>query len=122
MTTVLYNCTRCKVGRRVEYSAGKESSAGRRWSYRLDDAGRRQFPGAFMQQRGQDGTCTYGGDPLGMCEGCGKPMRWGALQTYPRPEVKCNAICTNARGFQCECSCSGKNHGTGWGFTALLGK
>jgi hypothetical protein len=26
---------------------------------------------------------------------------------------KCDARCTNARGFRCECECGGKNHGAG---------
>jgi hypothetical protein len=26
---------------------------------------------------------------------------------------KCDARCTNAKGFKCECSCNGKNHGAG---------
>jgi hypothetical protein len=26
---------------------------------------------------------------------------------------KCDARCTNARGFKCECSCGGKYHGAG---------
>ncbi len=26
---------------------------------------------------------------------------------------KCDARCTNAKGFKCECECGGKNHGAG---------
>ena len=26
---------------------------------------------------------------------------------------KCDARCTNAKGFRCECECGGKNHGSG---------
>lgn len=29
------------------------------------------------------------------------------------PKVPCNAKCINARGFSCECSCGGENHGAG---------
>ena len=28
----------------------------------------------------------------------------------PLQPLECDARCTNARGFKCECSCSGKNH------------
>lgn len=31
-----------------------------------------------------------------------------------RPEQKCDARCTNARGPKCDCSCAGHNHGAGW--------
>jgi hypothetical protein len=31
---------------------------------------------------------------------------------------KCDARCLNARGFKCECSCGGKNHGSA-GFMCL---
>jgi hypothetical protein len=27
-------------------------------------------------------------------------------------EVVCSAICTGAKGHQCDCSCAGKNHGS----------
>lgn len=28
-----------------------------------------------------------------------------------RNDTKCDARCTSAKGFQCECSCGGENHG-----------
>lgn len=34
------------------------------------------------------------------------------IQTY-RPQQQCAPACWNARGFDCECSCMGENHGTG---------
>jgi hypothetical protein len=53
----------------------------------------------------------------GQSERCGKPAVPGLrhcrrqLKAHLRPEVKCNAICTGARGHVCDCSCGGKNHG-----------
>jgi len=125
VSTVLYNCKACKRGLRVEYTAGRESNGYRSWSYRLDERGRRQFPGAHFVGLRRDGSREYGGDPLGLCAGCGKPMAWGYLDACRRPEVPCDARCTGARGFKCDCSCGGKNHGRGWSsaagmFTQLL--
>jgi hypothetical protein len=99
MATAIYNCKRCKVGRRVAYSAGRESNGYRSWPYRIDDRGARQFPG---------------GDPLGMCPSCARPMQYGMLTATVREEVKCDARCTGARGHSCDCSCGGRNHGSGW--------
>ena len=37
-----------------------------------------------------------------------------AIQRKNNPSMhKCDARCTNAKGFLCECSCGGKNHGAG---------
>jgi len=37
-----------------------------------------------------------------------------AIQRKRNPSMhKCDARCLNATGFQCECSCGGKNHGAG---------
>lgn len=33
------------------------------------------------------------------------------LKAFFCAEVKCSAICTGAKGHQCDCSCGGKNHG-----------
>ena len=120
MSAVIYNCKRCKVGRRVEYGAGRESNGYRSWPFRRDERGRRQFPGAYYCGV-KDGKRQYDGDPLGMCAGCGMPMAWGVLQACHRPEVRCDARCTSARGFKCDCSCGGENHGAAGGmFTGLL--
>ena len=39
--------------------------------------------------------------------------RLRALVAKLNPAVKCGAKCTDAKGHVCECSCGGKNHGTG---------
>lgn len=41
----------------------------------------------------------------------------GAKHVQP---VECDARCTHAKGFNCECSCGGENHGKGGMFTQLL--
>lgn len=114
MATALYNCKRCKVGRRVEYSAGRESNGYRSWPYRLDEKGARVFPGAHVVAIGGGKPTVYGGEPLGLCPTCGKVMAYGMLVATVRAEVKCDARCAGARGHSCDCSCGGKNHGAGW--------
>lgn len=52
---------------------------------------------------------------------CGKATTWNYLKAWVNLDVKCDARCTDAKGFQCECSCGGENHGTTGGiFTGLL--
>lgn len=99
MSTVIYNCKKCKVGKRVAYSDGRERSGQYSWPFRLVD-GRRVFPGK-------------GGDDC-KCPGCGKEMSWNYLKAVLVVEHKCDARCTHARGGNCECSCGGANHGKGW--------
>lgn len=36
-----------------------------------------------------------------------------AIEGHVRPEIPCDARCTEAKGHRCECSCGGKNHGSG---------
>ncbi len=114
MSVVIYNCRLCKLGLRVEYSAGRESNGHSSWPFRLDESGRRQFPGALVVGVRRNGSSEYGGDPLALCRECGMPMAWGALEACRRPEVPCDERCTHARGHKCDCSCGGTNHGRGW--------
>lgn len=94
MTTVIYNCRRCKRGRRVEYPNAARTQPGRAYD--------------------REGKAT--GDAV--CPGCSRFMDWGYLDAHHRPEVRCDARCTGARGFKCDCSCGGKNHGSGWSMGA----
>lgn len=109
MATVLYNCKRCKVGKRIEYPKVEKSYAGYgRYSYR-------------HYRDGAQGTCfgqpftakVYAGSD-NECPQCKKPMTWNRVQGVHNPDVKCDARCTGARGHTCECSCGGKNHGADW--------
>lgn len=102
MTTVIYNCKKCKTGKRVEYKDGREKSGQYSWPFRLVD-GCRIFPGAS--------NC---GPSDGTCPGCGKEMTWNYLKAVLVVEHKCDTRCTHARGGTCECSCGGANHGKGW--------
>lgn len=98
-TTFIYRCRRCKSARRVAMLATKTYEGYGRWGVRYSVA-----PG---QARDVD-----------QC--CGAFMVGNRLQATCRPEVKCNAKCTGAVGFICDCSCAGKNHGSGGGlFTGL---
>ena len=112
----LYNCRRCKKGRRVSYwQDPKRRLAG---AERIDSAtGKTVSAGVWVEWSGANGK-TYGGDPLGLCDGCGRAMDYGQLRAYTAPDVPCNSLCTGARGFQCTCSCGGKNHGSSWGSSA----
>lgn len=106
-TTVVYRCKRCNSTRRIAY----------RREMRHVGYGRRE-PVYF---KASDGTRGPGGERC-----CGKAMVFGFLRACLNPAVKCNARCTHAVGFQCECSCGGENHATGGAarvglFTGLVG-
>lgn len=47
------------------------------------------------------------------CPEHGRPLVGREVEGHHREHVKCDARCTNARGHSCECSCGGKNHGSG---------
>jgi len=109
MTAVIYNCKRCKRGRRVEYP--EKGYDGR--PYRLE--GLKSFQmGVWVKSCGGGKPTQYSGDPLGICDGCGNAMQYGELRATVRPEIACDARCMGARGHSCDCSCGGKNHGAGW--------
>jgi hypothetical protein len=112
MAAYVYNCKRCKLGRRVEYPGAPVGF--QRLPHRLDEQGRQVTPGAYIMSSGGGRPTVYGGDPLGLCPGCGRVMTSGQIQASTRPEVRCDARCIGARGFQCDCSCGGANHGAGW--------
>lgn len=101
MATCIYRCKKCNSTRRIEYTA-KRVPIG---YGRFDTTYRRVDTGAV----GPGGeTC------------CGRPMSFGLLKAFLNPTVTCNARCTHAVGFQCECSCGGENHATSGMFTQLL--
>ena len=45
--------------------------------------------------------------------GCGRAFYLHPVKGTIKAEVKCDSRCTDAKGFCCECSCGGKNHGAG---------
>lgn len=110
MSAVIYNCKRCKVGRRVEYPLRGQGFDSRS-VYRADESGKRVPAGVWIERGGGGWPTVYGGDPLGLCPSCGKAMQYGVLRATVREEVKCDARCTHARGHTCDCSCGGANHG-----------
>lgn len=117
MTTVIYNCKRCKVGRRVDYPNRSETYRGAYWREGTaigSDRTSRLYPGAALAYRGTDGACRYDGDPLGLCPSCSRPMAWDYVKGRHNPDVRCDGRCTHARGGDCECSCGGENHGKAW--------
>ena len=117
MPAIIYNCKRCKVGRRVEYPV-RQPRCPRSVFARQDAAGRLFTPGAWISSCGGGKPTVYGGDPLGLCPSCGKVMAFDALVATTRAEVRCDARCLGARGHTCDCSCGGKNHGAGWAVAA----
>ena len=112
---VIYNCKRCKVGRRVEYPVKVPSMTQRsgHWWAR-DDGSAWISPGVWIQSSGGGKSTVYGGDPLGVCPTCGHAMAYGALVAMTVDAIPCDARCTGARGHSCQCSCGGKNHGRDW--------
>ena len=111
MTTVIYNCKRCKVGRRVEYPLTDSG----RYAMRRDENGKHWNIGAHVRACGGGKPTEYGGDPLGLCPKCGHCMTYGVLVAHVVEDHACDARCTGARGPSCDCSCGGANHGRAWG-------
>jgi hypothetical protein len=110
MATVIYNCTRCKVGRRVEYPLSDKYG-----DYRLSTDGRRIDPGVWILAIGGGRPTEYGGDTaVGLCPQCHRKMQYGKLSGHVDLAHKCDARCSSARGHNCECSCGGVNHGADW--------
>ncbi len=109
---VIYNCKRCKVGRRVEYAVHRPRLSGSAWF--REEGGKLVPPGVWIESCGGGRPPVYGGDPLGRCPSCGRKMVYGALMARVSANVPCDARCTGARGHTCDCSCGGKNHGAGW--------
>lgn len=113
MSAMIYNCKRCKIGRRVEYPVKLSDFMNRARYYRMEDG--KQIPSGVWIERGGGGWPTvYGGDPLGLCPKCGRAMEYSFLVATTELGVPCDARCTGARGHTCNCSCGGKNHGAGW--------
>lgn len=109
MTTVIYNCKRCKTAKRVEYPI-----KGIREDYRKDENGKTYLPGIWIAAIGGGKPTEYAGDPIGICPNCGHMMQTGILKGRFNADIPCNAKCTGARGHSCECSCGGANHGSQW--------
>lgn len=106
--TIIYNCKRCKKGKRVEYPLGNS----RNGFSRIDSTGKAVPSAVWIQSWGGGKPTTYGGDTeMGICADCQKMMSFGALKAFVNPDHKCDARCTSARGHNCECSCGGANHG-----------
>lgn len=108
MATYIYNCKRCKKGRRVEYPI--EQARG--YFYRVSESGQHVPAGIYIQSCGGGRPTVYGGDTeMGICPCCNKMMTFGVLHARLNPDHKCDARCTGARGHNCECACGGANHG-----------
>lgn len=71
------------------------------------------FPG-YTSDTGEtltgEGTDSLG--PAVTCV-CGNRVRLNPVKGRLNPNVACTAKCVNSLGFNCECSCGGKNHGSG---------
>jgi hypothetical protein len=48
------------------------------------------------------------------CRKCGEPARAKQVRGKYNPDIPCNAKCLASTGFNCECSCGGKNHGASY--------
>jgi hypothetical protein len=111
MTTVIYNCKHCKMGRRVDYPLGSSGSG----AHRINSEGKQIPAGVYITRCGGGKPTEYGGDvEFGICSTCHKMMSFGALKGYYSEQHICDARCMASRGPNCECSCGGKNHGSSW--------
>jgi hypothetical protein len=59
----------------------------------------------------QPGVAT--GDFAVTCPRCNVARTVTQVRGIYNPKIRCNAKCLEARGFSCECSCGGANHGAG---------
>ncbi len=54
---------------------------------------------------------TTAGDHVLPCRSCGKNLYAKPVRGTYSAVHECSAKCMSSHGFQCECSCGGKNHG-----------
>ena len=93
MATVIYNCKRCKIGKRVEYPLGTHSAG----FYRLGLNGEYIPSCVWIQASGGGKPTVYGGDTeFGVCAQCNRMMDYGHLKAFLKPEQPCDARCTGA--------------------------
>lgn len=60
---------------------------------------------------GPSGVESLNGPCGWTCELCGRTMIGQVINGVKNKTVKCDHRCTSATGHNCECSCSGRNHG-----------
>ena len=68
--------------------------------------------GIFLDMKGQSGTI---GNHALACRKCGMARTVKQVKGTFNPDHVCNSKCTASKGFVCDCSCGGKNHGASWG-------
>lgn len=51
------------------------------------------------------------------CRMCGRPKYAKRVMGKISTKHECNAKCLESKGFLCECSCGGKNHGAAYSST-----
>ncbi|WAC72096.1 hypothetical protein OU995_21380 [Roseateles sp. SL47] len=101
MSTAIHRCKVCNTTTRVEY----------RREMRPIGYGRKEA----VYFRAADGIRNV--QPVACC---GRITDWNFLKAHLNPAVKCDARCTDAKGFKCECSCGGEHHAKGGMFMNLL--
>jgi hypothetical protein len=62
----------------------------------------------FRDEKGESGV--YGNHAI-RCRKCGKGRAARPVKGTYNPEHICSAKCLTSKGFACDCSCGGKNHG-----------
>ena len=108
--TEIFNCKRCKLGKRIEYPEQEKEYLGYgRYATRHYRKGRVVNLGF-----GRTGELRIYPQGDELCAKCGKPMEHKRLESYVNEGVPCDARCTGARGHTCECSCGGAHHGQDW--------
>lgn len=101
MTTAIHRCKTCNTVTRVEYRR------------QMNSIGYGRKEAVYFRE-------SDGAKHVQPVECCGRATSWNWLKSFLNPAVKCDARCTHAKGFNCECSCGGENHGKGGMFTQLL--
>src|SRR5712691_11736277 len=99
---VMFKCPRCKARWARDYEVITVSYNRRDYWGKPIASTRLEMPASNKEVNGNCPHCNYG----------------GIITTYVtgtnNPEHKCDARCTNAKGYDCECSCGGKNHGAAY--------
>lgn len=111
VATIIFNCKRCKVGKRLAYRVERQRDG---WGRSYPSYWRETDRGFFNVETGYLAPQEVTPREDCKCPGCGRDMVWSPLEATRDDGVRCDSRCTNARGHSCNCSCGGQNHGAAW--------
>lgn len=102
-------CAVCKA--RISVAVRSGSSL---WLQGINCDPMRSMSGSVWHVSQDENDCwvpTVNGAPVREC--CGREVTLRAVVGRFKPDHKCDARCRNSKGFTCDCSCGGANHGCG---------